>query len=1097
MPRRRTPLSNSQDRVPFVEAVRRYADDIAQKFRLVLDAQPEDTLKAPVGDLLRAFGAESAKDINWRTEVRPDDVGGRPDLGITIDSLLCGHIELKAPEITARAERLTGANKRQWERFRDLPNLIYTNGSEWNLYQRGEHVARVKIANDVSGEGASGLVEDAAEQLSALLQQFVHWEPVAPTTAKGLAELLAPLARLLRDEVRRLVEAEQESLTRLANEWRGLLFPDAGAAEFADAYAQTVTYALLLAQFEGAENLRPAFAVETLRRQHSLLAEALNLLEHESVRDELRMPIELLQRVIGAIDNARLERRGDPWLYFYEDFLGAYDPKLRKDRGVYYTPVEVVQAQVHLIADLLQRRFAKPLGFADEDVVVLDPAVGTGTYPLAVIDHAAETVRGRYGSAAVPDRLRRLAQRLHAFEILVGPYSVAHLRLSQRLRDVTDGGGDEEIHVYLADTLESPYQPPSFRAGLLQQRLSDEHVSAQEVKRDVRVLVCLGNPPYDREEHDINDPVVLRKGGWVRRGDPGDDAPILEDFMRPVREAGQGIHLKNLYNDYVYFWRWALWKVFDATQGPGIVSFITASSYLRGPGFAGMRRRMRETFDELWIIDLEGDSLGARKTDNVFAIRTPVAIAVGVRYGEPQPDTPARVHKAKLTGSDAEKLARLATIRDFQSVDWRDCATGWGDPFYPAGVGTYASWPLLTDIFPWQHSGSQLKRTWPIGETPDVLTARWDRLLAARPSARKILFRETRDRKAGSQYGNLFATGVRDASLESIGPDVAAPPIMRYAYRAFDRQWILADSRVGDFMRPELWRSHSEKQVYLASLLSEVSGHGPAAVATAYTPDLHCFRGSFGGKHIIPLWRDAAAQRPNVAAGLFDRLTPALGTAISPDDLFAYAYGILAQPAYVEMFWDELELPPPRLPITKDASLFLQVAGLGRQLLALHTYGERFSVDGGVPQGRARYTVRLSPGEYPEGHRYDHTTHTLHVGSAEFSPVAPEIYDYSISGFAVVKSWLEYRQKDRAGRSSSELDAIRPARWTFQEELLELLWILEHTIELEPEGRDLLAAVCSSQVFSYLELPTPTAEERLPPGTAHSGEPIQAVMFDS
>ena len=121
-----------------------------------------------------------------------------------------------------------------------------------------------------------------------------------------------------------------------------------------------------------------------------------------------------------------------------------------------------------------------------------------------------------------------------------------------------------------------------------------------------------------------------------------DDRPLLADFLKPLEALGWGVHAKNLYNDYVYFWRWALWKVFENKGGPGIVSFITAASYLRGPGFAGMRQVMRQTFDELWIIDLEGDNLGARKTENVFAIQTPVAIAIGVRYGEPQPETRRR-----------------------------------------------------------------------------------------------------------------------------------------------------------------------------------------------------------------------------------------------------------------------------------------------------------------------------------------------------------------------------------------------------------------------------------------------------------------------
>ena len=158
---------------------------------------------------------------------------------------------------------------------------------------------------------------------------------------------------------------------------------------------------------------------------------------------------------------------------------------------------------------------------------------------------------------------------------------------------------------------------------MMQEQISLERERAQEVKRAVPVVDCLGNPPYDREQRDPDSDEGRRKGGWVRYGDDGEsEPPILEDFLAPARAAGAGVHLKNLYNDYVYFWRWALWKVFDSTDAPGIVTFITASSYLQGPGFVGMRRKMREVFDELWIIDLEGDSIGARKTDNVFAIRT-------------------------------------------------------------------------------------------------------------------------------------------------------------------------------------------------------------------------------------------------------------------------------------------------------------------------------------------------------------------------------------------------------------------------------------------------------------------------------------------
>ena len=712
---------------------------------------------------------------------------------------------------------------------------------------------------------------------------------------------------------------EASSLRALASEWTGLLFPEGDDAQFADAYAQTVTYALLLARFEGAESLRPAIAVDVLQREHGLLAEALQLLEAPAVREELRMPIELLERAIQAVDSAKLGQSADPWLYFYEQFLSAYDPKLRKDRGVYYTPVEVVRAQVTLAGELLRTRFGKPLAFADDDVVVLDPAVGTGTYPLAVLDHASKAVQQRFGPGAVAGKLRNLAERLYAFEVLVGPYSVAHLRLSQSLRNA--GVTDKAPKVYLTDTLESPNHPPQFTASLLQAQLTEERKRAQDVKKDVRVFVCLGNPPYDREEQDPNEATGKRKGGWVRYGDEEQEGivsanSILEDFLAPAREAGAGVHLKNLYNDYVYFWRWALWKVLDSTGEAGVVTFITASSYLRGPGFAGMRQKMREAFDELWIIDLEGDNLGARKTENVFAIRTPVAIAIGVRNGPPQPDTPAKVWKTRLTGSEQQKLAVLNSVASLSDLDWRECSQEWGATFFPAETGTFSDWPMVTDVFPWQHSGTQLKRTWPIGETKDVLVKRWRSLLEMSAGKMNSAFRETGDRKVSGRYPGLLDANVQQPSLANLHGKPYLPTVTRYSYRSFDRQWVIADSRVGDRMRPELWRSHSQEQVYITSLLTAVFGSGPAAVGTAELPDLHYFCGR-GAKDVISLWRDAEATQPNLAAGLLDTLLVAHGTAVSAQSLFAYAYGILAQPAYLEMFWDELEMPPPSTQSTR------------------------------------------------------------------------------------------------------------------------------------------------------------------------------------
>lgn len=273
----------------------------------------------------------------------------------------------------------------------------------------------------------------------------------------------------------------------------------------------------------------------------------------------------------------------------------------------------------------------------------------------------------------------------------------------------------------------------------------------------------------------------------------------------------------------------------------------------------------------------------------------------------------------------------------------------------------------------------------------------------------------------------------------------------------------------------------------MTTLFTEVLGVCPSASVSAYVPDMNYFHGRNG--RAVPLWRDAAASEPNVTAGLLDVLAETYGVAVSPEDLFAYAYGLLASPSYVETFSEELVLPGPRLPVTRDAALFREVSALGRSLIGLHTYGERFG--GRIPRGEARNTVAVpsAPEDYPNDFSYDQETKTLHVGAGEFGPVSPEVWGFSVSGLQVVKSWLGYRMRERAGRLSSELDKTRPERWTveFTRELLELLWVLEATVAVWPELSEKLGAVVSGEVFSAADFPVPQDAERKAPEVREAG----------
>ena len=1088
------------------EALQEFAAAVTTKTTQLTAGEPEEQLRGPFDRFLSDMASFLGWNVVCTGETRLPDRLGRPDYAVHSNGLLVGYVEIKAPGTGADASRFRGRNRQQFQRFSAIPNLLYTDGNQWALYRGGERVGGVvRLSGDVARDGRHAAAVEDAPGVERLVRDFLSWEPLLPLDGRGrmdlgrFADLLAPLCRMLRDDVTDALADPASPLVHLAKDWRQLLFPHASDVQFADAYAQTVAFALLLGRSEGADPLTLDRAQAALAAQHGLLSRALQVLTDPGVRAEMSASLDLLLRVLSVVPPAALAGPQDPWLYFYEDFLAAYDPKLRKDAGAYYTPVEVVRAQVRLVDDLLVHRLNKPLGFADPGVVTLDPAAGTGTYLLGVVEHALGRIEAQQGAGAVAGQAAALANNLYGFELMVGPYAVSELRVSRALRDQGASSADG-ARVYLTDTLESPHAEPP-QLPLFLQPISEQRRKALAVKREAPVLVCIGNPPYDRHEaatpHNGD-----HTGSWVRWGEngalpakaspsraAGTDA-IFRDFLDPVVAAGRGVHLKNLYNLYVYFWRWALWKVFehDTARGPGVVSFITASSYLDGDAFRGMREHMRRVCDEVWILDLGGEGRGTRRSDNVFAIQTPVAIAVAVRAGKAKEDEAAKVRYARIDGTRRQKLAMLDAIDGFRKVDWQDCPGEWQAAFRPAGKGDYFAWPLLTDLMPWQHSGVQLKRTWPIAPDEETLERRWRGLLRA--ADRSAAFRETGDRTVAGTYRAALAKedGNGSTPLSELSQSAPVPEVRHYAYRSFDRQYLVADGRLISRPRPALWRAHGERQVYVTSLLSQVLGNGPALTACALLPDLHHFPGG-SGKSIVPLYRTADASEANVLPGLLEEMSRGYGGQVVPEDLLAYIYGVLAHPAFTERFSQELETRDLRVPLTKDAGLFEQVCKTGARLLRLHTYGERFAGGrqrGRVPRGAARCAKAVpgDPAGYPEAFRYDDATRTLHVGAGEFAPVTPEVYGFEVSGLKVVQSWLKYRMKDGGGKKSSPLDDIRPDRWTpgFTTELLELLWVLEATLAGYPEQERLLDAVVRGPCFRADELPPVPAGMRKPPG---------------
>lgn len=1084
-------------RITIQEALQVFAETVTAKMTQLTAGEPEDQLRGPFEN----FMVDAAQALGWNVvctgETRLPDRLGRLDYAVHLNKLLAGFVELKAPGIGANVKSFSGHNRDQWKRFSAIPNLLYSDGNEWAFYRDGELVDKiVRLSGNIAVDGKKTVGPEDGHAVERLLRDFLSWQPIIPTgrkgkiDLKGFAKLLAPLCRMLRDDVSDALRDPASPLVQLAKDWRQLLFPGATDRQFADAYAQTVAFALLLGRSDGADPLTLTSAEAALASQHNLLSRALQVLTDPGARAEMAASLDLLLRVIAEVPPTALTGPEDPWLYFYQDFLAAYDSKLRKDAGVYYTPIEVVRSQVRLIDHLLVNRLDRALGFADPGVVTLDPAAGTGTYLLGVIERAIDHIEAQQGIGAVEGQATELAKNLYGFELMVGPYAVTELRVSRALRDRGAALPKDGTHIYLTDTLESPHAEPP-QVPLFLRPIAEQHVKALKVKSAVPVIVCLGNPPYDRHEAATGDNKA-RTGGWVRWGDSENGADtIFRNFLDPAIAAGHGVHVKNLYNLYVYFWRWALWKVFEheTTLGPGVVSFISASSYLDGDAFCGMREHMRRVCDEIWILDLGGEGRGTRKSDNVFAIQTPVTISIAVRCKKAKKDKPAKVHYARIEGTRKAKLAALDAITDFASIRWQNCPDDWQAPFRPAGTGDYFAWPLLTDLMPWQQSGVKAGRTWVIAPDEGTLEKRWGTLLDVGETVRRNLFKDSpTGRKVHEPATQLPPSTTKLHPISKLAKDSQLPSITRYAYRSFDRQSVFIDSRLLDRPSPELWRVHSERQVYLTSLLTTFLGAGPALTACAAIPDLHCFSGR-GAKDVIPLYCAADASKANILPGLLGLLGKTYKREVTPEDFLAYVYGVLAQPAFTGRFGKELETRELRVPVTKDAELFEKVRVTGARLLWLHTYSERFVPQGKkcgqVPRGATKCTKAVpgDPDGYPETFEYNDTTRTLHVGEGKFAPVSREVFEFEVSGLKVVQSWLKYRMKKGAGKKSSPLDNIRPERWTsqFTTELLELLWVLEATVESYPDQAKLLEAILDGPCFEVDVLPPVPEGARKPP----------------
>ncbi len=487
-------------------------------------------------------------------------------------------------------------------------------------------------------------------------------------------------------------------------------------------------------------------------------------------------------------------------------------------------------------------------------------------------------------------------------------------------------------------------------------------------------------------------------------------------------------------------------------------------------------------------VTLADPAMGTR----VFqGVQQPVCIVIASRMADTDPETPARVRFHSLPNGRREEKFEAISKLSVGGAAWTDCPAEWRAPFLPAPVGAWASFPSLEDLFVYDGSGVMPGRTWVIAPDAASLRDRWDRLVHERdPEVKENLFHP---HIVGGQPADKHSRKAAKSGLsghEYRAPSVANDrgPIVnptRYGFRSFDRQWVIPDNRLLNRSNPTLWKEYSGSQIYLTAPHDRSATAGAALTFTELIPDLHHYNGR--GGRVFPLWFDGKATVSNIKPALRQVLSDRLANPVSGEDVFAYVAAIAAHPGYVARFKSDLVQPGLRIPITSDPKLFHEAVRLGRQIVWLHTFGERFvSAEEGRPPGPPRLpegkapripaagAIPSAPDKMPNSISYDENKRRLFVGDGYIDNVAPGEWTYEVSGKQVLVQWFSYRRRDRERpiigdrRQPSPLNDIQPDHWVaeYTTELMNVLNVLGRLVELEPALADLLDRICKGPLLS-------------------------------
>jgi predicted helicase len=842
-------------------------------------------------------------------------------------------------------------------------------------------------------------------------------------TPRELAQRMARQAHLIRNLIINAFEKEPEggSLHSQLAAFRDNLIPDLSAEYFADMYAQTIAYGLFAARCTSTtgKDFTRQNAAYLLPKTNPFLRKLFNQIAGPDLDDRIAWLVDDLAQVLAQADMEAVLKdfgkhtaREDPVVHFYETFLKEYDPKVREMRGVYYTPEPVVSYIVRSIDYLLKSRFNKPKGLADENTLILDPAVGTATFLYMVINEIHQSIAGKGQQGLWNNYVAdKLLPRIFGFELLIAPYAVAHLKLGLLLQETGYlFKTDQRLGIYLTNTLEDAFKKSELLPGF-NKYIVDEANAAAEIKKEKPIMVVLGNPPYSG--------VSANKGKWI--------SELIEDYKvvdgQPLNERKHWLQ-----DDYVKFIRFGQWRI--GSTGRGILAFISNHAYLNNPTFRGMRQSLLNTFTDIYILNLHG-STGQKETtpeggkdENVFDIQQGVAISIFIKAETKT--VPCRVHYADLWGFREQKYLTLLQTY-IPDTQWEELQPN--SPFYffvrrqEKLRPEYETGWKITDVLPINVSG--------------IITARDEfvvdfELQPIRKRIESFIDKSVSDDEVKERF-NLsenYAWRVSEARKQLMEVENWDSLFADILYRPFDIRSIYYHPSV-------VWRTRKDVMRHMLAgrniglvAMREVAVNQPYShfLATRLMVDNRAFYSNKGIQYLFPLYLYPAEgemqlgeghRHPNLNLGFIKTISEKLRLTFvedgkgdlektfGPEDIFNYAYAVFHSPTYRTRYAEFLKIDFPRLPLTSSKELFKALAEKGAELVYLHLMESPL-----LNNLITKYPVAGS--NTVEKVSYDDNNQRVYINKTQyFEGVPPEVWEFHIGGYQVCQKWL----KDRKSRT--------------------------------------------------------------------------------